>query len=317
MLGRAKRNQFQSRPNALRVEPLEDRDLLSALSPLPGKPGALYAANSAGIDRHTLVYRDGPGNLETTPDSKEYVISYPKSASNQEAQQEYSQAHADRPNDALVATTVRQAQAGIAERRRESIGQPAIEGRTGSNDQNVTAGQESPLPRSAGPGLSAAETASVTVSQVSGSHLRGHSPADLLLPSVSSGDVASLEHALLVDPDKPDIRSAAVQEKVVSAPLTNSLVAGIVPVDLAAVERSVDQFFARMDELGSELITAPASAKLAPWLLGAGLTTAAWQLAQWRLTKQPPQSPFTEGDWRNRRLAWLLGLAVLPPGEMP
>jgi hypothetical protein len=79
----------------------------------------------------------------------------------------------------------------------------------------------------------------------------------------------------------------------------------------------VDQFFARVESLGEELISSQAATKLAHWLLGAGLTAAAWQLAQWRLTKRPLQPNLPATDWRNRRLAWLLGFAVLPPGDMP
>jgi hypothetical protein len=73
------------------------------------------------------------------------------------------------------------------------------------------------------------------------------------------------------------------------APQLASLVAGMAPVDLAALQRGVDQFFTRLEGLGEELPRGPILLRLAPWIATTALATAAWEVAREQMRKQSPR----------------------------
>jgi hypothetical protein len=68
-----------------------------------------------------------------------------------------------------------------------------------------------------------------------------------------------------------------------------SLAAGTVPVDLSALARGAEQFFSRLEDLGTEARGGPVLLRLAPWLVTVSVTTAALELARWQMKRQAPR----------------------------
>jgi hypothetical protein len=113
---------------------------------------------------------------------------------------------------------------------------------------------------------------------------------------------ASAESALVPDDDRPGVE---VPPTVAPRPGHNLsfprsgrlgiLIAGTVPVDLAALERGVEMFFAQLDDLGLEIAQWRAAATLTRWVVAAVFANAAYELACW--LGKPSRSPVIIGGW--------------------
>jgi hypothetical protein len=78
-------------------------------------------------------------------------------------------------------------------------------------------------------------------------------------------------------------------QTVTPAPELASLAAGTVPVDLSALARGAEQFFGRLEDLGTEVRGGPVLLRLAPWLVTVSVTTAALELVRWQMKRQTPR----------------------------
>lgn len=96
------------------------------------------------------------------------------------------------------------------------------------------------------------------------------------------------------------------------APAMGNLIGGILPVDVPALERGVEEFFARIDGLGDDWTSFQAASRLAPWLVTAAFATAAYEFVREQL--KPRQLDEPRPGWRNVRRTWFPSLG-LSPGE--
>jgi hypothetical protein len=78
-------------------------------------------------------------------------------------------------------------------------------------------------------------------------------------------------------------------------PGTGHLAVGMLPVDVAALERGVAQFFSQVGALGDHVTDLEAARRLAPWLVAVALSTAALETARWRFWKPAPCQPVLTG----------------------
>lgn len=113
---------------------------------------------------------------------------------------------------------------------------------------------------------------------------------------LAPGDSPLVQAAALAD-ERASLTGAG-QPNALAASLAFSLPAnlgqvavGALPVDLAALERGVEQFFGQMSMLGEHLSSGEATQRLAPWLVAVALSTAALETARWRLWKPAPATP--------------------------
>jgi hypothetical protein len=87
-----------------------------------------------------------------------------------------------------------------------------------------------------------------------------------------------------------------------SAPLPvpegGQLAAGVSPVDLNALERGLDRFFAHLNEQGRRLIEWPGLARLGSWLAAAATATAAFEIAR-RATRLRVARPAGFAAWQD------------------
>ncbi len=74
-------------------------------------------------------------------------------------------------------------------------------------------------------------------------------------------------------------------------PSSGKVAAGMLPVDLEALERGVEQFFGQMATLGDHVSGGEAAQRLTPWLVAVALSTAALETARWRFWKPAPGTP--------------------------
>ena len=103
----------------------------------------------------------------------------------------------------------------------------------------------------------------------------------------------------LVVAAEPAQADAAVAPLALSLlPSSGQVAAGMLPVDLAALERGVEQFFGQMARLGDHVSGSEAAQRLAPWLVAVALSTAALETARWRFWKAAPGTPVLAGNTR-------------------
>jgi hypothetical protein len=93
-------------------------------------------------------------------------------------------------------------------------------------------------------------------------------------------------------------------------PQTAGLLAGVLPVDLRALEQGVEDFFARVGRLEEVLPASLSLTKLSAMLTAVGCVLAAYELGRWRAREPrlPVPGPGAGG------LSWFRAFDVLPPG---
>jgi hypothetical protein len=96
---------------------------------------------------------------------------------------------------------------------------------------------------------------------------------------------------------------------------SGSVLAGVMPIDRAALARAVDEFFARVDQLGEELGDTWTEGRLAPVLTAAALSTAAYAFARHRLRRSLRAGAATDDNPRDQEWAWFTDCAILPPWD--
>jgi hypothetical protein len=89
-----------------------------------------------------------------------------------------------------------------------------------------------------------------------------------------------------------------------------SPLAGRVAFNLEAFERGVEQFFARLDGLGMDLLGDSLASRLAPWLIGSAAVTATALLFARRRRK-----PDRCGTQEDPSCPWVPELDPAPPKE--
>jgi hypothetical protein len=79
------------------------------------------------------------------------------------------------------------------------------------------------------------------------------------------------------------------------------LVAGILPIDLAGLQRDAERFFSRLDAFSEEMMAAPVQATLVRWLAAALVTTCIFELARWPTKRRNTFGIHSSnGDWEPR-----------------
>jgi hypothetical protein len=94
------------------------------------------------------------------------------------------------------------------------------------------------------------------------------------------------------------------------SPPAGQLLAGLLPIDLAGLERKVDEFFRQIKDLAEDATEPGTIARLSPWLAAGSVLTAGYALARRHLRPRGPDNGTAEKDRRNP--AWS-GV----PGEAP
>jgi hypothetical protein len=98
-------------------------------------------------------------------------------------------------------------------------------------------------------------------------------------------------------PDRPGLgttesdRPETLTRALSFLPGSSQVAVGMLPVDLAALERGVEQFFGQIATLGDHVSYLEAAQRLAPWLVAVALSTAALETARWRFWKPAPATP--------------------------
>jgi hypothetical protein len=126
----------------------------------------------------------------------------------------------------------------------------------------------------------------------------------------------SEEAAATSGPAGPEPSHGACQETEAVPPSpVGQLLAGLVSVDLPALERRVDAFFRQVDNLAEEATNALAGSRLTPWLVIGATTTAAYALVRRRLRARTGAGVPAGGDPRSWEWSWLSRGAVPPLWE--
>ena len=160
-----------------------------------------------------------------------------------------------------------------------------------------------------------AETEARTESQLAGLSLR---PEDDRVSGTPRPPLAPLseEAAATSGPAGPELSDSACEETEAAPPSpVGQLLAGLVSVDLPALERRVDAFFRQVDNLAGEATNALAGSRLTPWLVIGATTTAAYALVRRRLRACTGAGVPNGGDPRSWEWSWLSRGAVPPPWE--
>ncbi len=127
-----------------------------------------------------------------------------------------------------------------------------------------------------------------------------------------SEEVAATSGPAGPQPCEADCRET---EAALPAPV-GRLLAGLVSVDLPALERKVDAFFREVDNLAEEAAEALAGGRLTPWLVVGAATGAAYVLARRRLRARTGTAGMPAGgDPRSWEWSWLSRGAVPAPWE--
>ena len=102
--------------------------------------------------------------------------------------------------------------------------------------------------------------------------------------------------------DKPELLASAGESVPLVLPEPGQPAAGISALDLGALERGLDRFFAHLDEQGRRLLNWPGLATLGTWLAAGATATAAFELAR-RATRAPTARPAGFASWQDGRRA--------------
>jgi hypothetical protein len=147
----------------------------------------------------------------------------------------------------------------------------------------------------------AAETATRRVAEVLVVMVTAHGIADErpAREDARAGAVAaeaSGPPAIAESPAQPDALVSPLALGML--PGSGQVAAGMLPVDLAALERGVEQFFGQMGRLGDHISGSEAAQRLTPWLVAVALSTAALEAARWRFWKPAGATPILAGKTR-------------------
>jgi hypothetical protein len=127
------------------------------------------------------------------------------------------------------------------------------------------------------------------------------------LPAVETNEAKTASGQAARRPESSDV--SAPVALALSLPL-EKLLPGILPYDLAHIERAVDEFFAQLEQLGENWTDLPALVRWTPWLVAAVMATSAFELAR-RQLKPPEPVPF----WVAGRLS--VGMDARPRSNIP
>jgi hypothetical protein len=93
------------------------------------------------------------------------------------------------------------------------------------------------------------------------------------------------------------------------------LLAGLLPIDLAGLERKVDEFFHQIDNLAEDATEPGTLARLTPWLATGAVLATAYAVARRHLSRPAPNGGIAEADGSQSEWSGLSGDAFLPPWE--
>jgi hypothetical protein len=108
------------------------------------------------------------------------------------------------------------------------------------------------------------------------------------------------------------------------SPKLGRLVAGLVPIDVAVLERGAEAFFAQLENLGGALTDTDVIDRLAPWIVAVASTAVSIELVRRQLEPQDPLAMVSKtGAHRlggpagraGRDWVWSVSLTVFPPSE--
>jgi hypothetical protein len=102
--------------------------------------------------------------------------------------------------------------------------------------------------------------------------------------------------------EKPELLASAGEAPPLTVPDPGQPEAGFSALDLGALERGLDRFFAHLDEQGRRLLDWPGLANLGTWLAAGATATAAFELAR-RATRVRMSSPAGFASWHDGRRA--------------
>jgi hypothetical protein len=98
------------------------------------------------------------------------------------------------------------------------------------------------------------------------------------------------------------------------APQTGNVFAGDLPIDLAALERAANEFFARLEDLAEDMTSSPLVANVAQWLMVTAVALGASELLRAWIGPVGWRRSAGSGD-DDRSWAGFPVLAVLPPED--
>jgi Planctomycete extracellular len=284
----------RTRPNAGRLflEPLEDRHLLSGTLIGPtAVAGPSYSAQSANASTlKPQSYSSGQttesysGNSYQSTDDDGSQTAYPAQQSQPNSPVKYYPTYDTSPQTSTGTKSTQQTgvQAG-------QVAAHFVATTTGSSGPQVLA---TPAPLPATPH----QPVKGIASQLTALPFQSQLPQQAIV-------VASAESAFVVGDDRQE---GEIPPTIAPRPgpdqsfprsgRTGNLIAGTVPLDLAALERGIEEFFAHLDDLGQEITQWRVAATLTRWVVAAVFANATYELACW--FGKPSRSSVVIGAWR-------------------
>ena len=117
------------------------------------------------------------------------------------------------------------------------------------------------------------------------------------VPATAQADEEGLQpSAVAVEPSQPDALAGSLVFSML--PSAGQVAVGMLPVDLPALERGVEQFFGQVAKLGEHVSDFEVAQRLAPWLVAVALSTAALETARWRFWKPAAATPVLTSSTR-------------------
>jgi hypothetical protein len=110
---------------------------------------------------------------------------------------------------------------------------------------------------------------------------------------------------------------SAVSEQPPLLPQAITVLAGLAPLDLRAVEEGMQGIARRIEAIGKEAADAALGSGWAPWLAAGLVAAAAFEVALWRATSGSARSAFAVNGWKSSTWTWLPGRSEPPWLENP
>jgi hypothetical protein len=108
-----------------------------------------------------------------------------------------------------------------------------------------------------------------------------------------------------------------VSEQPPLLPQAITVLAGLAPLDLRAVEQGMQGIARRIEAIGKEAADAALGSGWAPWLAAGLVAAAAFEVALWRATSGSARSAFAVNGWKSSTWTWLPGRSEPPWLENP
>jgi hypothetical protein len=321
----------QSRVSRPCLEPLEDRLLLSAVYPQPlvagvVSPNSSVAAASAVVQNPAQPAATAQPTFDTTPGDDAYSPDH-TSPSSQQSYPANKSGSASSSAPAGPANSNRMDTGSETEDYQRSPSYRASPA-TQAVDMQIALAQ-GPQPSSR-PQRSALASAAGLLPESSAPPPADKAPVNLVKvdsqqPGPHGGSVSNVMPPFEVAPQNEpsslveEQPGASVSRMVAApsglAPQAGDPFAGELPIDLVALERAANEFFARLEGLAADLTALPAAVNVTGWLVVTAAALGACEFLRGWL--KPPRALRAGAGSVDRAWVSFPVLAVLPPEDAP